>query len=496
MSPPQIRPAESDGLEDVDLEEAVEAPAEAYDDQLKTTETKRSTSSEDAEYNHHTRRRMSKPFIVGLLLLLVVAIIAVIITSTLSVHYSKNNKNTSTATSTATLRDCSWEKIMPFDPSEKKKFGAILAVDSPNGNTLVVGAQGDTENGKDSGSVYVFENNKATGRWEYDTKLVPSDGQPGDTAAYVDISGKFVAVGAKKQNNLTGALYVFMKIDDGTWVEDAKIVPPDIQEGDMLGNQLAIDGKTIIVGARRQKDGVGAAYVYRRTNGQWSFLQKLTASDQKAEDEFGGRINFSGHTAVITKNGPDAYWSDAGSAYVFKDNGVDGFQEVQKLHPEDGILFDVFGTKVDINEDEDMIVIGATKTDSDGNHQGAAYVFTLGSDEIWSQAAKLVPESDDADYMYGKDVAIRGKFVLVLAESAHEDSDTGIIYVYRYTGKGSEWEEQLKLAPYTSDPLSKDGFGSSLAIQDEDTLIIGSRYESVSGFSKNGVAYIIELCEN
>ena len=482
LPPPSILPAESgDGLEDVDLEDAIGAPSSGYSDQLKTEKKK--------ENEPPAHRRISKPVVAALLLVLV-AIVAVIITA--SLKYSKNKNSTSIATSGKAIRDCAWQKIAPLDPSEKKKFGAILAVDGPHGNTLVVGAQGDTENGKDSGSIYVFEKDKATGRWEFDTKLVPSDGQPGDTAAYVDISKNIVAVGAKKQSNLSGALYIFMKKGDGTWVEDAKIVPPDVQDGDMLGNQLAIDGDTVIVGARRQEDGRGAAYVYRRTDGRWEFMQKLTPTDQNIEDEFGGRINLSGNTAVITKNGPDDYWSDAGSAYVFKDIGFNGFEEIQKLHPEDDSLFDTFGTKVDINEDQDTIVVGATKTDRDGKYQGSAYVFMLEPGGTWSQTAKLVPENDDADYMFGRDVAISGNSILVLAESGHENSDTGLVYLY--TGSGADWEEQIRLKPTSSDPLSTDGFGSSLAIHDENTLIIGSRYENVNGSKKSGAAYIIKLC--
>ena len=37
----------------------------------------------------------------------------------------------------------------------------------------------------------------------------------------------------------------------------------------MLGNQLALDGKTLLVGARRTNEGKGAVYAYRRTKGRW-----------------------------------------------------------------------------------------------------------------------------------------------------------------------------------------------------------------------------------
>ena len=347
-----IRPLESGELEDIDLETAGSSPEN-------DTETNCKEEEQEKDAGQRRRCRMMSPACVVVLLLVVLVLIIA-----LSVKYARSGQSDSTTSTTtgsygaSLLRACSWQRIVPPDESEGKKFGAILNVD---GKTLVVGAQGDATNGKDSGAAYVYRLDDDTGEFIFHSKLIPHDGAEGDVASYTDVSGKFVALGAKKHDHKgedSGGVYVFMRKDDGTYVEEAELIPDELEEGDMLGNQLALDGKTLLVGARRANDGKGAVYAYRRTKGRWRKYGDivLPAGEQPVDEEFGGRINFKGKTAVITKNGPNTYWSDAGGAYVFHDTGH-GFAELQELLP-DEIDLDLYAKKaVDISEDEKTVVV-------------------------------------------------------------------------------------------------------------------------------------------
>lgn len=484
-----IRPLESDELEDIDLENAGPSSEDG-------TETNCKGKKQGKDASQRRRCRMMSPVCVVVLLLVVLVLIIA-----LSVKYARSGQSDSASSTTtgsdgtSILKACSWQRIVPPDESEGKKFGAILNVDG--GKTIVVGAQGDATNGKDSGAVYVYRLDGDTGEFIFNSKLIPHDGAEGDVASYTDVSGKFVALGAKKHDHKgedSGGVYVFMRKDDGTYIEDAELIPDELEEGDMLGNQLALDGKTLLVGARRTNDGKGAVYAYRRTKGRWRKYGDivLPAGEQLVDDEFGGRINFKGKTAVITKNGPNKYWSDAGGAYIFHDTGH-GFAELQELIP-DEIDFDLYAKKaVDISEDEKTVVVGAYKTDLDGTYNGYVYVYDRGDDGMYHQSHKLTPQDENKDYLFGRDVALRGSLLLVLAESAHEDGTTGLVYVF--TRDGDKWVQQSNLVPDGSLPLSTDGFGSSLAILDEGTVLIGSRYtESSSGLAKGGSAYVVRLC--
>ena len=481
-----IRPLESGELEDVDLENAGPSPE---NDAKKNGDKKK-----EKDAGQSRRCRVLSPICVVVLLLVVLVLIIA-----LSVTYARSGQSdstTSTSSSASLLKACSWQQIVPPDESEKKKFGAILDVD---GQVLVVGAQGDATKGTDSGAAYVYLFDKDTDQYDFHSKLLPHDGAEGDVAQYIDVSGKFVALGAKKHDHRgedSGGVYVFMMKDDGTYVEEAELIPDELEAGDMLGNQLALDGKTLLVGARRTNEGRGAVYAYRRTKGRWRKYGDvvLPSGEQLVDDEFGGRINFKGKTAVITKNGPNKYWSEAGGAYIFQDTGT-GFYELQELFP-DEIDFDNYAKKaVDISEDEKTVVVGAYKTDLDGTYKGYVYVYTRGNDGLFYQSDKLTPQDENKDYLFGRDVALRGDLLLVLAESAHEEGNTGLVYVFARDSKGNEWVQQSTILPDGSLPSSTDGFGSSMAILDDRTVVVGSRYsESSGGLAKSGSAYVIKLC--
>ena len=126
-----------------------------------------------------------------------------------------------------------------------------------------------------------------------------------------------------------------------------------------------------MIGARYDDDNgsnSGSAYVYVRSNGVWSKQQKLTASDGSENDRFGYSVSIDGDTAVIGAYGDDGY---TGSAYVYaRSNGV--WSELQKLTASDGAAEDHFGWSVAI--DGDTVVIGAWV---DGDYSGSAYVFPL-----------------------------------------------------------------------------------------------------------------------
>ena len=469
-----VDPLESGELEDVDLENA--GPLD----------TTRKANPDEAKKNQHRSRFLSPVCVVVLLLVILVVVI------TLSIKHARSK----TDTTAESLRACSWQRLVPPDESEKKKFGAILAVDD---KTIAVAAQGDASNGPDSGAAYVFRLDKDTGKFKFHDKLIPHDGKEGDVAQYTDVSGKFVVLGAKKHDHRgesSGAVYVFMEKGNGEFIEEAEILPAELEAGDMLGNQLAIDGKTLLIGARRTNEGRGAVYAYHRTRGRWKPYGEviLPTGVQLIDDEFGGRINFQGKTAVITKNGPNGHWSDAGSAYIFQDNGQ-GFQQLQQLFP-DEIGFDNYAKKaVDISQDEATVVIGAYKTDLTGAYKGFVYVFTRGDDGMYYQSDKIMPEKENKDYLFGHDVALRGNLLLVLAETAHEEGNTGLVYVFARESETEGWAQQTTLTRDESLPSSIDGFGSSLAILDDRTVVIGSRYtESSSGLDKSGSAYVIKLC--
>ncbi len=83
-----------------------------------------------------------------------------------------------------------------------------------------MGAPRDDDNGKDSGSAYIFKRDGAS--WVQQQKLLASDGTAGDQFSRVCISGDLAIVGAYSD----GSAYIF-KWDGTSWVEQAKLLASD-----------------------------------------------------------------------------------------------------------------------------------------------------------------------------------------------------------------------------------------------------------------------------
>lgn len=158
-------------------------------------------------------------------------------------------------------------------PAAKDEFGVGVSLD---GNLIVVGAHQHDLNGIfDSGAAYVFEWNGSN--WVYKGMLGPPIGQADSHfGVEVVVKSDLVAVAAHVEDipdpgapsqmlSDAGAAYLF-KLVSGSFTQVAKVTPAAPHGGDIFGRAMALDGRTLISGARRF-DGtaptdidIGAAY--------------------------------------------------------------------------------------------------------------------------------------------------------------------------------------------------------------------------------------------
>jgi hypothetical protein len=190
-------------------------------------------------------------------------------------------------------------------------FGVSVAV---SGQTIVVGADRDDDNGLDSGSAYVFV--QAGSDWLQEAKLLANDGQQGDQfGASVAISGNIAVVGAPGADTAwmdSGAAYLF-RYNGVNWVEEAKLVAGDGKAGDQFGASVSISADYAVVGAPGA-DGSGALYVYKFDGSVWSLEGKVAATDAAPGQGFGGSVSISGDTILSGATGDSA---QTGAAYAY-----------------------------------------------------------------------------------------------------------------------------------------------------------------------------------
>ena len=337
-------------------------------------------------------------------------------------------------------------KLTASDGAAYDLFGLSVSI---NGDTVVVGSYADDDNGSSSGSAYVFE--RTGGIWTQTAKLKAGDDTAGDYfGRSVSISGDTVVVGAYKDDDNgsnSGSAYVFEK-PPGGWADmtqTAKLKASDGAVSDYFGTSVSISGDTVVVGADCDDDNrrsSGSAYVFEKPPGGWADMTqtaKLTASDGAAYDYFGRSVSISGDTVVVGALYDDNNSiADPGSAYVFEKppGGWADMTQTAKLTASDGAADDHFGNSVSISGD--TVVVGAQRDDDNGiADAGSAYVFERppGGWADMTQTAKLKASDGAADDDFGSSVAISGDTVVVGADCDNigGNSYQGSAYVFKLT---------------------------------------------------------------
>ena len=173
-------------------------------------------------------------------------------------------------------------KLTAPSPSTNDYFGRSVAVD---GDTAVVGMPGDDDTQNNSGAVLVFTPD-SNGDWSQAAKLKASDAASDDGfGSSVALDGDTIVVGAPfddDNGDSSGSAYVFTEPTGGWGGWDslndlakaaltAKIVPAGVAAGDEFGRSVAVDDSTgnIVAGAWHDDSNEGSAYVFTEPTGGW-----------------------------------------------------------------------------------------------------------------------------------------------------------------------------------------------------------------------------------
>ena len=397
--------------------------------------------------------------------------------------------------------------------TDNDNFGYSVAVD---GDTAIIGAHQDDDNGPDAGAAYIFT--RSAGVWSQTAKLTATDGEAYDSFGIsVAINGDTAVIGAHGDDGASpesGSVYVFTRDSSGMWSQTATLTASDGESLDYFGYSVAMDGDTILVGAY-QDDGAddledsGSAYVFVAPATGWSAWNSLSPEEQAAlttkltalagaasdagdGDNFGISVALDGDTAVIGAIGDDDTTNriDSGSVYIFTRDSSDVWSQTAKLTASDGEAFDSFGYSVAI--DGATLVVGAYRDDGDAGDGdtendlidvGSAYVFTRDSSDVWSQTAKLTASDGEAGDWFGYSVAVYVDSVAVDGGSvlvgAYGDDDNGSASgsAYLFAKDSGKWSQQTKLT--ATDGEAGDWFGYSVAV-DGVTTVVGAGSAHVS----------------
>jgi hypothetical protein len=365
-------------------------------------------------------------------------------------------------------------KLLAADGEAQDLFGDSVSVD---GNTALIGAPEDDDNGEASGSAYVFT--RSNGVWTQQAKLISDDNEYEDYfGCSVAVSGDTALIGAWGDDpnyDFSGSAYVFVRTG-GVWTQQAKLVADDAWQTDLFGHAVALDGDTALIGAYGDDDAgswTGAAYVFTRTGGVWTQHAKLLADDATDQGHFGYSVALEGDTALVGAYGGGF---NGGSAYVFTRTGGVWTQQA-KLQPNDSIFWDYFGWSVALGGDTALI--------SDPLDKRAAYFFERAGD-AWTQQARIQMPPTIPEGYFGFGLAVEGDVALV---GSHPDDDVPIWdSVFLFVRSDGVWTQEYEFQP--TDLGDDDQLGWEISL-DGDTAMIGA---SGDAFGLNrGAAYVVRV---
>ena len=251
------------------------------------------------------------------------------------------------------------QKLFASDRADFDQFG--IAVDVV-GDTIVVGAHGDNDEGIQTGAVYVFRRNGTT--WTEEQKLKASDAAPDSAFGLsVALSGQTVAIGAPAESSgalSSGAVYVF--VNDGTsWQQQGKIKANNVMMNQQLGLSVSVSGDTIVAAAPGELIGEpaddfnnvlskGAVYIFERTGTSWDHQKRFFERDRNRTGGFAVRAAIDGDTIIVGDPTYDAGARFTGAVYVFERKG-NGWSLKHTLAANDGQFLQAMGFSIAVSGD-------------------------------------------------------------------------------------------------------------------------------------------------
>lgn len=364
-------------------------------------------------------------------------------------------------------------ELLPADGGPDDAFGSAVAAD---GATVVVGAPHHDHGATDAGAAYVYVDCRGLLVRQQELRApVPVAGA--EFGAAVAIDGNTIVVGARSE--ASGAAHVFERVG-GAWTWTASLAVPN--GAVEFGFAVAISRDVIAVGAPRSENadgvaGTGTVTVFRRSGASWVWEAVIEGED--AGGRFGNALSIDGDRLAVSA--PFAA-SSRGAAWTYVRVGATWVREA-RLVPAAAVTGDYVGTSIAL--DGTRLAVGAAGSGEPGPESaGVVHMYRL-ADGAWERAATLARPSPAAAELFGFSVALDGPVLAVGSPFAGSSvSGAGAVDVFRATETG--WSHVTPVA--APGESVDDGFGFAVALD-------GGRLVA-SAFGRDaGVAFALRVDE-
>jgi FG-GAP repeat len=358
-------------------------------------------------------------------------------------------------------------KITGKEETGEGKFGFRVALSSEGATTLIGGYNDNTS----VGAAWVFTPSELT---QQGAKLTGKEetgkGEFGSFSVALSSDGNTALIGGRKDNEGLGAAWVFTR-SEGLWTQQgAKLTGKEETGKGEFGYSVALssDGNTALIGGWKDNEGLGAAWVFTRSEGLWTQQgPKITGKEGAGNEVFGSGVALSsdGNTAPI---GGEFDGNATGAAWVFTLSGGKWTQQGAKITGKEEVGLGEFGSGVALSSDGNTALIGGGK---DNKAVGAAWVFTLSGGKWTQQGAKITAKEEVGEALFGESVALASNGNEALIGGLLDNGSVGAVWVF--TRSGGKWTQQgAKITG--KEEVGGGAFGSAGALSSEGgTALIG-----------------------
>jgi hypothetical protein len=376
---------------------------------------------------------------------------------------------------------CTEEAVEGTEEEEIEEcgFGQSVAL-SEDGNTALIGAPRGLG---ERGLAWVFTRLPETGEWTREALLSGDDEETGNgrfgRSVALSVDGQTALVGSPREQKGHGAVFVFTRAGS-TWTQQAKLVAPnEVGEG-FFGKSVAAssDGNTVLIGEPGEENFTGAAWVFVRSGSSWSAQHELSGEGEELRGHFGNSTALSsdGSTALV---GARTDEGGHGSAFVFSRSEGEWTQQGPKLTGVGESEPGLFGVGTALSANGDVAMIGGPRTAA---NLGAAWIFTR-TGSTWSQfGSELAPPDEGRPVRFGTSVALSGDGSTALAGGPRKTMSLGAAWALVDIFAGPEPkppDEPPKEVP-TQTP-SRGTLASSSSGPGPPVLGVSGNVEPVSG---------------
>lgn len=203
---------------------------------------------------------------------------------------------------------------------------------------------------------------------------------------------------------------------------------------------------------------------------QYTVSQDLTLSDGSTQDQFGKIVAADGATLVVDTDTDTVHVYRKGETGVWGSNSVITEQGYSATRSFDRSIV----------SDGDTVIIGTPYSSYGSYLTGAVQIYGHAGDS-WVPQSILTTGNLTAYESFGSQVAVSNT---LLAVSARQRDDSGVVYVY--TRDGVSWVSSVRFVP--ADSTREQRFGHSVSV--EDSLVAIGAPGDRSGAFDGGAVYV------